>query len=140
MKKYTSQYQSFRMLLMMAVVLTLQACAYATPYQAAETPGQKSLALLATYDIIQADAEGVVNDSSIPLSVRRTVQNAEGQATPVILSLNGAFAEYQVISAQLAQGQSTQAKLDIAATNLADWIRRAEAAIAALGAAIAGVG
>ena len=138
MTRYLKQIRGFQVLLMMVMVFTLQACAYTSPYEAAETPGQKALALLGPYDIIQADAEGVVNDASIPLSVRRAVQRAEDVATPVILELDKAFAKYQVISAQLAQGQSTQEKLDIATANLNDWIRQAEEAIADLGTAIAG--
>lgn len=120
--------------LLVALVLTLQACETMNPVAAAETPAQKVYALSATYNVLLGSAAELVEDTTVPAPVRRGIQSVEAATTPVIDELERTFAEYQVIRLQLAAGETGQDKLDIATANLDSWISKAEQAIRNLAA------
>lgn len=137
MRRFYNQHElPIRAFLLAVVMLTLQACGTTSAIAVAETPAQKAYAISSTYNIILEAARDIVTNEGLSLSVRRAVQNAEAQTTPIVNSLEQAYTDYIIVKAELNLGLSTQDKLTIAADNLADWIIKAERALVDLVAAI----
>lgn len=99
------------------------------PLAVAETPDQKVYAILATYNVVLESAADIVEDESLPLDLRVTVQEVEAQTTPVIDGLDAAYAEFVLERAKFNADMTTAERLSVVAANLEGWVARAEAAL-----------
>lgn len=119
--------------------IILQACAtVAGPFQAAETLPQQAYAIERAYNILLEAAAAVVEDPTTAPEIRTNIAAAEATSTPVIDALDEAVVAYIIAKAELAAGETTEDKLNIAAANLAAWVTDAERAMLALSNAIDG--
>lgn len=122
-------------LLCMAALLT--GCAHnINPIAAAEGPDEKGYAVLGVYRIAQTQALKIVQDATLPATVREAVQSAEASAYPVVTQLAGALVEYLEARDQVAAGTTSEEKLAIVISRLSEWTATAQARIAGFQAAI----
>lgn len=128
---------SFASLLVAAILALISGCA-SNPVAVAETPAQKAYAISASYNVILEAAANIVEDTTAPIDLRRAVQAAERRTTPVIESLETAFADYQVARAEFAAGETTADRLDVATRNLESWLSQAETALVEIARAVRG--
>lgn len=118
---------------LMLLTILLSACTN-NPFKEAETVGQQVYAIERTYNAILARVAETVVDVDVDPRVKIKLKAAEARLTPAVDGMSNAFINYNVVSAQLREGLSTEAKMAIAAENLSDWIERATASIAEMGA------
>ena len=117
---------SFRsMLLVFAlfVIALLQAGCTSNPLAAAETPAQKYAAVKLTYDAVLSGALVLVQDTTVPAELRRSIQSAAVTSGDIYRSANTAYVQFVAAKAELAAGETRSAKLDIATANLERWLR-----------------
>ena len=114
------------------VLATLAAACADNPLRVAETLEQKAYAIERSYNVILEDALVVAKDPATNTTVRRAIQSASERATPVVDSLADAAADAAIERAKLNVGQSTLEKVNVVASNLRDWIDRAQAAMLTL--------
>lgn len=114
--------------LVVLLVLFIAGCS-SNPVAVAETPAQTAYAISASYNVVLEAAASIVEDTAAPIDLRRGVQAAERQSTPVIEALEEAFADYQVARAEFAAGETTAERLDVATRNLEAWLTQAERAL-----------
>ena len=132
MKLLRDQWRNFSLLFL---CVTLMACG-ANPFKYTETPAQKAYAIERAYNIVLEGALDIVRSPAVEEWTKSCIRRVEAQTTPVINELSDAFADYEIVRAQLSQGESSDEKLTIAAANLEDWVRRAEAALSQLATAV----
>lgn len=94
----------------------------------AETLEQRAGALLGDFNIFQSAALHVGSDASVPEDVRRKVVSAAVALKPAVDQLDELLRSYIAIKAELDAATDTetktrtQARLEVAAANLAAWI------------------
>lgn len=120
------------------LAMFLTACALVQPVEVAETPAQKAYALSGTYNVLLETAAELVADPLVNEEVKVTIQLVEARTTPVVNSLDNAYANFVVEKARFDAGQSDVEKLDIATANLERWVVLAEDALLELATAIQG--
>jgi hypothetical protein len=113
--------------LLFTVLLTaiVTACA-SSPIAVAETPAQKFYAAKLTYDAVLSGALDLVNDGNVPVDVRRTIQQAAIASGDVYRQANQAYTRYVAARGELAAGETTNDKLNIAAASLTNWLTQLE--------------
>lgn len=125
------------LLLALVAIASLPGCAtVSAPTKAAETVEQKAFAVYGTFVIFEEAGADIVENTSLPLDVRRAVQNTDRTAKPVADALVAAALEAQRIRLQVEAGANTVERLDIATANLERWIARAGPLIDNLVAAV----
>ena len=125
--KTTPQFNfALPVLLLLIAAVALSGCSTFAPVRAAKTVEQKAFALYGTFAIYQEAGVDIVRNETLPIGVRRAVQNADAAAKPIADSLLAATLEAQRVRAQVAAGTSTNARLVIVTNNLEDWVARAE--------------
>ncbi len=125
----------YKQFFLLFVFVALAGCS-TNPFKYTDTPAQKAYAIERAYNIVLEGALDVVSSPATSASIKSSIRRVEAQTTPVIDSLANAFAQYEVVRAQLAQGESSDEKLAIAAAELDNWVRQAERALAQLANAI----
>ncbi len=128
-------YDRWRNFSLLFLCVTLMACG-ANPFKYTETPAQKAYAIERAYNIVLEGALDIVSSPASSPWLKSSIRLVERQTTPVIDSLSNALAEYEIVRAQLSQGESSDEKLTIAAANLEDWVGQAEAALSQLATAV----
>lgn len=113
----------------------LAACAH-SPVQTAQTPEQKSFALYGEFVVYEEVAARLMQAPEVPASVKEAIKAADGKAKPIADKLLDAALEVIQIQKQIAAGTSTQERLAIANTNLAQWYQEAEPKVSALVSAV----
>ncbi len=117
------------------LLLVLAGC-QANPLATAETTEQRAFAVLGLYQIVVEEAAVAVNDSAIPINVRRGIQRAVGDAKPVRTELSAAYLEYSAIRREFDVAETSEARVLAAARNLDSWVARLEPIIDRLIAAV----
>ena len=112
--------------LQVLLLLSLAAGCANNPVATAETTGQRAYAVLGVYQILVEESAEFVRDPAVNLQRRRAVQEAIAEAKPIRRDLTLAWREYENIKAALADGDSTEAQVTIAANNLERWVLRLE--------------
>lgn len=92
------------------------------PIRTAETLEQKGDALYGQYVILKEQGAALLQDASVPDSVKRPVAVAMTESKPIANELQDALIQYSKIKAQLAAGQTTEDQLLIASQKLNEWI------------------
>ena len=128
--------QQGKLTLVVAVMLSLFACATTNPFLVAETPEQTVYALERTYNIVLESALVVVQDPRVPERVKREIRHAEEMATPILDEMDAVFAEYVLVKLAVDAGRTPAESLAIVAENLDAWIERAQAALLQLSATV----
>lgn len=113
---------------LLLLVMLLEACAGLNPVAVAETPAQKYAAVKLTYDAVLTVGVQIVQDSTVPNEVRRPLQAAIAASGDVYRSANEAYVQFVAARGELATGQTSSAKLDIATANLEKWIGQLQTA------------
>lgn len=102
-------------------MMLMSACA-TEPVNAAVTPGQKAAALLGDFNIYEAASVSIGTNTALPMNVRKGVLQAAIMAKPAADSVQAALMTYRQVTTALAAGATTQDQVDIAATNLTNWV------------------
>ena len=120
--------------IMATIAAAVVAACASSPVSIAETPQQKFYAAKLTYDAVLSGALVLVNDTTLPAELRRRIQSAAASSGDAYRASNQAYLQYVAARAELAAGQTTSEKLEIASANLLRWLGELEAAAAALAA------
>lgn len=131
---------SLLMASVLACVLAIIAgCSTPLAVSKAQTVEQRAAALLGDFTIYQRASLKIGEDQSVPVDVRRKVLETEVAAKPIADKLDESLRDYRVIAAELANGQSTDEKLRIAAANLTNWIGQLQPLVTSLRSTVEGV-
>jgi hypothetical protein len=85
-----------------------------------------------TFVIFEELAASVAKEPSVSASVRQGIIKADEVAKPVVDNLYASLKIYEDVRTQVAAGESTTDKLDVAAANLNRWITEAAPLVANL--------
>jgi hypothetical protein len=107
------------------------------PSRIAETPLQHAYAALTEYHAVQDVGLALVISPDTPPALKGALIAAEDAATPLAKSVTGAVQKVEAARQQLKDGETTEAKLQIATSELAGWTLQLNAAVKDLQAAIA---
>lgn len=99
----------------------LVACA-TSPVSIAQTPAQKYAAVKLTYDAVLAVAVPVIEDTAVPINVRRSLQTAVAESGEIFGTLNDAYVQYVAARAELGAAETTSERLEVATRNLERWL------------------
>lgn len=111
--------------LQLFVLAALTACASLNPIAVANTPEQRYNATLLTYDAILEPAIEVLEDESVPVEVRRSIQAAIATSGEAYDAATSAYSDYKRARAAVAAGGQGQV-LEVASENLARWTAELE--------------
>lgn len=114
--------QSLHLVVAMLLALTLSACGASNPFKAAETVDQRYLAASGTYNIVLESARDIAANPATPLRVVQQIDDVQKITTETMDALDAAYVDYSLARAELAAGDSTEAKVEIATRNLERWI------------------
>jgi hypothetical protein len=128
-----------RMAALIATLTLLAGCGSINPFVHAETPEDKALVTLRSYDIIQEEVEPFVANTSLPANARQALQEMDRFAVAGLTELAGAFKEVQAARTALAEAYppdapedekaKREARLRVANANLIQWTATARARI-----------
>lgn len=122
MRKLNFLHVAWLILCMLAV--SGAACAPVNPVAVAETPEQKAYAAYGMFVVFQETAADLVDDPALSDGVKLRIIEAEAQAHVVANGTLDAINEFLRVKAEFDAGESTEARVQIAANNLNDWITR----------------
>lgn len=91
------------------------------PLKAAETAEQKAFALYGTFEVAETLAAKLVLAPEVPANVKQALRKADREAKPAADALLAAAEEVILIKRQLAAGETSEQKLQIASSNLLMW-------------------
>lgn len=117
--------------LALLLLLTQAGCAN-NPVATAETSGQRAFAVLGVYQILVEEAAEFVRDPAVNIQRRRAVQEVIAEAKPIRRDLTLAFREYESIRAAFAREETSEARVELAARELENWVNRLEPLIDSL--------
>lgn len=127
----------FRYLTAIVMMAALAACAH-NPYKYADTTLDKAHVTLRSLETVQIEVLSLVNDPSIPASVRTSLRQASQAATTSATEMGNAVIEVERIRTELAVGTTTEDKLKIANDNLLSWVDTVKKRIASIQSAVKG--
>lgn len=130
MKTFRSSAPAAWLTLLAAIAVT--ACAGHNPFAYADTPEDKALVTLRSYDIVQEQVANLVSNPQIPDGARAELKSVDRAATAGLTELAGAFKEVQAARSDLAAGKTDEERLRIANANLVQWTATTNARIASV--------
>lgn len=116
------------------VFAELAGCAGANPLAVAETPAQKYAAVKLSYDAVLSAALVVIEDTSLPVNLRRSTQAAVAESGELYKTGNQVYTDYLAARGALAAGTTTSEKLEVATVNLEHWLEQMEQHVARIAA------
>lgn len=123
---------TFLLLLLIFPLLIVGGCANQLGVVAGQTPEQKAAGLLGDFTVYQSASLKIGTDNTVPGPVRQRVLQTAIDAKPLADSLDVALRDYRMIEKQLKAGTTTQDKVNIAATQLVNWIAQLQPLVTSL--------
>lgn len=102
----------------MAVIATLIGLSGCKVLQAGDTIEQKSYALYGSFVVFEEQAAKLVQEPEVPESIKEVLRDADSEAKPLADALLDAAGEVVLIKQALAEGKTTEEKVNIAIQNL----------------------
>ncbi len=123
--------QLWIVLILSLTLAGITACS-SNPLAVAQNDEQRAYALLGLSAIVVSAGADIIEDPTVDLSIRRSLQKALADAREPIESLDEAAMEYLSIKNQFLAGDTTESRVQIAADNLISWINLTEPIITQL--------
>lgn len=133
----TILFTAVAMVILSIASLALPAC-QSTPVKEAQTLQQKAFALYGTFVVYEETAASVMQDASVPESVKAAIRKADAEAKPIADSLLDGARTYIKISTAIDAAPDSATKLSVATQNLQMWVDEATPKINALVSAVKG--
>lgn len=124
-----------RILSSFLIALALVGCSV-NPLKTAVTPSQKAFAVYGTFVAYEEQGAVIVQNATVPDSVKAAIRAADAKAKPAADSLLSAAREVIAVQSEIAAGTSTSDKLAIVNANLSQWIKDATPIVDNLVAAV----
>lgn len=103
-------------------MMGMSGCQTPNPNEAAGTdPERQAFALYGEFTIVERRGAELIQNPSVPDSVKQGIQDVDARAKPLADGLLGAALNVQAIRYELAAGDDNNQKLVIAITNLDKW-------------------
>lgn len=104
-------------------VVFIGGCA-GNPIKAAETAEQKAFAAYGLFVVLEERAADVMGDPAVPDSVKTRIQRIDARLKPMADSVRKTVALAQEVREEVAEGQGTEAKLQVITREINSWLTR----------------